>query len=113
MNLTHIADDDGPAAGIDVPHHPGTAFNSNVFDERGRVPVRGDDGLFRMREGLRPPEADPAVTVAPGVIEGSNVNPIEAMVAMIANGRSFEMQMKSITTADTNAQSANKLLAYG
>ena len=78
----------------------------------GRL-VRGDDGLFRMREGLQPAEADPAVTVVSGVVEGSNVNPVEAMVAMIANGRSFEMQMKSIQTADTNAQSANKLLAYG
>lgn len=75
--------------------------------------VRGDDGLFRMREGLQPAEADPAVTVVSGVVEGSNVNPVEAMVAMIANARSFEMQMKSISTADTNAQSANKLLAYG
>ncbi|MBO9515599.1 MAG: flagellar basal-body rod protein FlgF [Variovorax sp.] len=75
--------------------------------------VRGDDGLFRMREGLPPAEADPAVTVVAGAIEGSNVNPVEAMVAMIANGRSFEMQMKSIQSADTNAQSANKLLAYG
>jgi flagellar basal-body rod protein FlgF len=32
---------------------------------------------------------------------------------MIANARSFEMQMKSMQTADTNAQSANKLLSYG
>jgi flagellar basal-body rod protein FlgF len=75
--------------------------------------VRGEDGLFRMRAGLAPAEPDAAVTLAAGVIEGSNVNPVEAMVAMIANARSFEMQMKSITTADTNAQSANKLLAYG
>lgn len=75
--------------------------------------VRGEDGLFRMREGLQPAEADPNVVVASGAIEGSNVNPVEAMVAMIANARSFEMQMKSIQTADTNAQAANKLLAYG
>lgn len=75
--------------------------------------VRGDDGLFRMRDGLPPAEADANVVVAAGMVEGSNVNPVEAMVAMIANGRSFEMQMKSIQTADTNAQSANKLLAYG
>ena len=75
--------------------------------------VRGEDGLFRMREGLPPAEADANVVVAAGMVEGSNVNPVEAMVAMIANGRSFEMQMKSIQTADTNAQSANKLLAYG
>ncbi len=75
--------------------------------------VRGDDGLFRMREGLPPAETDPAVTLATGTVEGSNVNAVEAMVAMIAQARSFEMQMKSIQTADTNAQSANKLLAYG
>lgn len=75
--------------------------------------VRGDDGLFRMREGLPPAEADAAVTVASGAIEGSNVNPVEAMVSMIAQARSFEMQMKSMQTANENAQSANKLLAYG
>jgi flagellar basal-body rod protein FlgF len=41
------------------------------------------------------------------------VQPVDAMVAMIANARSFEMQMKSLQTADINAQTANKLLAYG
>lgn len=75
--------------------------------------VRGADGLFRMREGLAPAEADAAVTVTTGAVEGSNVNGVEAMVAMIANARSFEMQMKSMRSADENAQSANKLLAYG
>ena len=75
--------------------------------------VRGDDGLFRMRDGMQPAEPDAAVRVVAGAVEGSNVNPVEAMVAMIANGRSFEMQMKAMQTADTNAQSANKLLAYG
>lgn len=75
--------------------------------------VRGDDGLFRMQPGLPPADADAAVTVVTGAVEGSNVNAVEAMVSMIAQARSFEMQMKSMQTADTNAQSANKLLAYG
>lgn len=75
--------------------------------------VRGDDGLFRMREGLPPAEADAAVTVTSGAVEGSNVNPVEAMVSMIAQARTFEMQMKAMQTANDNAQSANKLLAYG
>jgi flagellar basal-body rod protein FlgF len=75
--------------------------------------VRGDDGLFRMRDGLPPADADPAVTLASGAVEGSNVNPVEAMVAMIANARLFELQMKTLQTADGNAQTANKLLAYG
>ncbi len=74
---------------------------------------RGDDGLFRMRAGQQPAQADEAVTLVSGAIEGSNVNPVEAMVAMIANARSFEMQMKSMQSADINAQAANKLLSYG
>ncbi len=34
--------------------------------------------------------------VISGALEGSNVNPTEAMVEMIANARRFEMQMKMI-----------------
>lgn len=75
--------------------------------------VRGDDGLFRLREGAGPADADPAVTLATGVVEGSNVNPVEAMVAMIANARLFDMHMKALQTADGNEQAANKLLAAG
>lgn len=72
--------------------------------------VRGDDGMFRVREGVAAPVADPAVMLMTGALEGSNVNPVEAMVDMIANARRFEMQMKAVQSADTNAQSANKLL---
>lgn len=75
--------------------------------------VRGEDGLFRMADGLPPADADPAVTVAAGFLEGSNVNPVDAMVAMIAASRLMEMQMKALKTADENAQSANRLLAHG
>ena len=44
MNLTHVRDDDGPAAGVHMPDDPGAPFNSNVLDERRRISVRGDDG---------------------------------------------------------------------
>ncbi|MFJ2990550.1 flagellar basal body rod protein FlgF [Collimonas sp. NPDC087041] len=73
--------------------------------------VRGDDGLFRMRSGAATPDADPAVTLQTGAIEGSNVNPVSAMVDMIANARSFEMQMKAVKSADENDQRANQLLS--
>lgn len=72
--------------------------------------VRGDDGLFRMQQGVTAPPADPSVTLLSGALEGSNVNPVEAMVDMIANARRFEMQMKAVQTAESNDQSANKLL---
>ncbi|WP_272943572.1 flagellar basal body rod C-terminal domain-containing protein, partial [Yersinia pestis] len=54
---------------------------------------------------------DPLVKIMPGVLEGSNVKAVEAMTDMIANARSFEMQMKVIQSVDENEQSANQLLA--
>lgn len=75
--------------------------------------VRGDDGLFRLRQGAAPAQADEAVTLVSGALEGSNVNPVEAMVEMIANARRFEMQMKTVQTAESNDQQANKLLGSG
>ncbi len=72
---------------------------------------RGDDGLFRMRAGAAAPDADPTVTLQTGAVEGSNVNPVSAMVDMIANARSFEMQMKAVKSADENDQRANQLLS--
>ncbi|WP_211465984.1 flagellar basal body rod protein FlgF [Collimonas silvisoli] len=73
--------------------------------------LRGDDGLFRMRAGVAAPDADPTVTLQTGAVEGSNVNPVSAMVEMIANARSFEMQMKAVKSADENDQRANQLLS--
>jgi len=71
--------------------------------------VRGADGLFRTKGDEAP--ADPTVRVNPGAIEGSNVNPVEAMVSMIAVARQFEIQMKMLSSADDNARQANKLLS--
>jgi flagellar basal-body rod protein FlgF len=75
--------------------------------------VRGDDGLFRLRPGLPPAQPDATVTVASGAVEGSNVNPAEALVQMISAARQFDMQMKTIQTAENDAQAANRLLGTG
>lgn len=75
--------------------------------------VRGDDGLFRMQAGMAAAPADPGVRLLSGALEGSNVNAVEAMVDMIANARRFEMQMKTLQTAESNDQQANKLLGNG
>lgn len=72
--------------------------------------VRSEDGLFRLAEGQAAP-ADPAVRIAAGFVEKSNVNPAEAMVGMIANARRFEIQMKMIQDASTNAERANSILS--
>ena len=44
-------------------------------------------------------------------MEGSNVSPVESMVAMIAAARQFEQQMKMLQTAQEREQSASKLLS--
>ena len=71
---------------------------------------RGEDGLFRAADG-NDLAADPAARVQGGALEGSNVSPVETMVAMIAAARQFEQQMKSLQTAEQREQAAAKLLS--
>lgn len=71
---------------------------------------RGGDGLFRIRGGAAA-EADPKVMLSGGYLEGSNVNPVEQMVNMISLARQFEMQMKTLTTADANDRAATQVLS--
>ena len=67
--------------------------------------ARGDDGLFRTRDGsAAPPEA--AVTLATGALESSNVNVAEAMVTMIELSRHFDLQVKAMRSAEENAATA-------
>lgn len=73
--------------------------------------VRGDDGLFRNASG-EDADVDPEVRLTSGALEGSNVNPIEAMVAMIANARAYDTHMKMISTVAADEQSANQLLNF-
>ena len=72
--------------------------------------MRGTDGLFRPGDGADLP-ADPTARVQSGALEGSNVSPIETMVAMIAAARQFEQQMKMLQGAEQREQGAAKLLA--
>lgn len=72
--------------------------------------MRGPDGLFRMNIG-DPAPLDENVKISSGYLENSNVNPVEQMVAMISLARQFEMQMRMITTAETNDRSATQVLA--
>jgi flagellar basal-body rod protein FlgF len=72
--------------------------------------VRGTDGLFRAGDGADLP-ADATARVSSGMLEGSNVSPVETMVAMIAAARQFEQQMKALQGAEQREQQAAKLLA--
>lgn len=70
---------------------------------------RGDDGLFRTAAGDPLPN-DATARLQVGVLEGSNVNPIETMVGMIQTARQFEVQMRLLQTAESNDRSAGQLL---
>jgi flagellar basal-body rod protein FlgF len=70
--------------------------------------LRGTDGLFRAADGELP--ADANARLQAGALEGSNVSPVETMVAMIAAARQFEHQMKMLQGAEQREQSAQKLL---
>ncbi|WP_406666959.1 flagellar basal-body rod protein FlgF [Gallaecimonas sp. GXIMD1310] len=70
---------------------------------------KGEDGLFRMNDGTTAP-ADPNVTLLQGALEGSNVNPIDEMTALIDLQRQFELQMKMMKTAeDMDAAQTNSM----
>ncbi|HKW84769.1 MAG TPA: flagellar basal-body rod protein FlgF [Burkholderiaceae bacterium] len=73
--------------------------------------TRGVDGLFRAPDGDLP--ADTNARVQDGALEGSNVSPVETMVAMISAARQFEAQMKMLTTAEGNEKAAAQLLSAG
>jgi flagellar basal-body rod protein FlgF len=72
--------------------------------------TRGSDGLFVTKDGSTL-DPDASVTVAGGMLEGSNVNVVDSMVTMINLARSFEMQMKLLTNAENNATKASQLLS--
>ena len=72
--------------------------------------VRGDDGLFRLKEGASA-SADPNVTVISGSLESSNVNVVDEMVNMISLARQFDMHMKLLQNAEANDSKAMQMLS--
>lgn len=69
---------------------------------------KGEDGLMHTQAGEE--LADGAVQVATGFLEGSNVNAVEEMTAMLSLARQFELHIKMMRTADENAQVTDRIL---
>lgn len=103
---------DGTVSGVAVGSRPGSVVSLGriklVNPDEAQL-AKSNDGLFRLRNGGTA-EADAKVKVAPGALEGSNVNAIETMVSMIDLARQFDMQMKLLQTAERDAQQAGQLL---
>ena len=71
--------------------------------------VRGDDGLFHLKDGGNA-DVDTAVVLHTGGLESSNVNTAEALVNMISLSRQFDLLMKLLQTAEQNAAKASDIL---
>ena len=70
---------------------------------------KSNDGLLRTKDG-QPAIVDADVRLAQGVLEGSNVNAISAMVDMIELARNFELQTKVMKSVDENSAVGAKLI---
>ncbi len=71
---------------------------------------RLESGLFKTKDNSET-DPDPAVSVAGGMLENSNVNVVESMVTMINLARSFDLQMKLLQNAENNANKASQIFA--
>jgi flagellar basal-body rod protein FlgF len=74
--------------------------------------VRGDDGLFRVKDGGAV-ALNENVRVVGGALEGSNVNVVEEMVNMISLARQFDLHMNLMKNAENNAAKATEILSLG
>jgi len=93
-----------------VPATPTVVGRIKLVNPNEADMVRGDDGLFRMKDGSAA-AADPTVSVAGGALEGSNVSAVDAMVSMISLARSLDTQMSLLKNAENNAAKATQILA--
>ena len=77
--------------------------------------VRREDGLFEAfvdnQRVAGPFESGPKTPrLTSGALEGSNVNPVQALVRMIDESRSFEQSIKFIKTAKEIDESGASML---
>ncbi|MEO2266939.1 flagellar basal body rod protein FlgF [Pseudoalteromonas sp. YIC-656] len=80
-----------------------------VVEATGHQVEKGNDGLFRPRDG-QIVDVSENVSIVPGALEMSNVNPVHEMVDMINHQRQFELQVKLMKTAEENDSRAESLL---
>jgi flagellar basal-body rod protein FlgF len=79
-----------------------------VNPEGGEL-VRGEDGLFRLPQGI-PIPADADLRLQIGTLEGSNVNAIAELLKMMDLAREFESNFKLMQSSDDNSKRLNSLM---
>nr|WP_086941129.1 flagellar basal-body rod protein FlgF [Thaumasiovibrio occultus] len=74
---------------------------------------KDSNGLFRLQDPGQFIEADASVSLQTGALEGSNVNAVGEMTAMIDLQRHFEMQVKMMKTLEEMDEAQASLLRMG
>lgn len=91
------------------PKSPQAVDTIKLVSPQGSTIKKGLDGLFRVDGGGALP-SDPDATLTAKSIEGSNVNASATLVDMIDASRSWEAQVKMLTTAQDMDKSASALM---
>ena len=93
------------------PKNPSVIDKLKLVSAKGTDTVKGLDNLLKVRGGgVLPDDAD--ATITSGALEGSNVNMTQALVDMIENQRSYEVQanlLKSAKDMDEGAASVMRM----
>lgn len=97
---------------VGVPNTTTTVGRVKLVNPDESKMLRGDDGLFRTANG-RPSPGDASVRLVSGMLEGSNVNAVEAIASMISLSRQFDTQIRLMQSADQNARQLSQLLNMG
>ena len=93
------------------PKAPQTLDKIKLVSTKGSTTVKGMDNLLRVKGGGVLPD-DMDAKVQGGALEGSNVNMTSALVDMIENQRSYEVEanlMKSAKDMDESGASVMRL----
>jgi flagellar basal-body rod protein FlgF len=107
-----VIGDDGTISSVPLGQGPNTLTQIDRIKLVNPDPAqlsKGADGLLHLAGGGST-DADPGVQLAPQMLEGSNVNPSAELVRMISLSRQYEMQVRSIKTAEDDADASLKLL---
>jgi flagellar basal-body rod protein FlgF len=114
--MARIADD-GTVFAND-PSQPGVPQQVPVgrllLRDASQTPLRRrEDGLFKadgQPSGTDFASGTEPVSLTVRALEGSNVNPMEAMVKMIEHSRAFEQQVKIIKNSTENDQAGAAMM---
>jgi flagellar basal-body rod protein FlgF len=91
------------------PKSPQAVDTIKLVSPQGSTIKKGLDGLFHVDGGGNLP-SDPDATLTAKSVEGSNVNASATLVDMIDASRSWEAQVKMLTTAQDMDKSSTALM---